>query len=55
MPMILGSFIGLIFSFMIIVEMIIRTNNEDGFLTDHLKGYVDYQNDVKYRLFPGIW
>ncbi len=54
-PMILGSFVGLIFSFIIIAEMIIRTNNEDGFLTDHLKGYIDYQNEVKYRLFPGIW
>lgn len=54
-PMILGSFFGLILSVLIIAEMIIRTGNEDSFLTDNLDGYKEYHQDVKYRLFFGIW
>jgi protein-S-isoprenylcysteine O-methyltransferase Ste14 len=32
-----------------------RTVMEDRMLQDHLKGYVDYAQRVRYRLIPGLW
>jgi protein-S-isoprenylcysteine O-methyltransferase Ste14 len=35
--------------------MLIRTINEDRMLLAELTGYKEYANEVRYRLFPGIW
>jgi len=37
------------------LTMIIRTFLEDRMLIAELPGYLEYTEQVKYRLFPGIW
>ena len=55
MPLILGSFWGLIpFSFYI-VAIVIRIVNEEKVLSNELHGYTEYKTKVKYRLIPFIW
>lgn len=55
MPLILGSFFGLIpFAFYPVI-IIIRIINEEKVLTDELEGYTEYKEKVKYRLIPFIW
>lgn len=55
LPLILGSFWGLIpFSFYI-VAIVIRIINEEKVLTKELDGYKEYKSKVKYRLIPFIW
>ena len=55
MPLILGSFWGIIpFSFYI-VAIVLRIINEEKVLTSQLEGYSEYKNKVKYRLIPFIW
>ena len=54
-PLALGSFFALIFSFLIIIVYIIRTYFEDTTLKKELPGYTSYTKEVRYRLFPGIW
>lgn len=55
MPLIIGSSLALIFSICIILLLVVRTHLEDRFLTDELTGYANYREEVKYRIFPGIW
>lgn len=54
-PLILGSFWGLIpfvaYPFIIVA----RTINEEKVLTEGLDGYTEYKQKVKYRLIPFIW
>jgi len=54
-PLALGSFYALIFSVLIILLFILRTYLEDQALQKELPGYKEYINEVRYRLFPGIW
>ena len=55
MPLILGSFVGLIpFAFYPAV-IVIRIFNEEKVLAHELCGYTDYMKKVKYRLIPLIW
>ena len=55
MPLILGSFWGLIpFAFYPVI-IVIRILNEEQVLARELDGYVDYMKKVKYRLIPFIW
>ncbi len=55
LPLILGSFWGLIpFAFYPAV-IIIRILNEEKVLTDSLEGYCDYKKKVKFRLIPFVW
>ncbi|HOP04569.1 MAG TPA: isoprenylcysteine carboxylmethyltransferase family protein [Tenuifilaceae bacterium] len=54
-PMIIGSLAGTFFSILISVGFIVRTRLEDSYLTKNLKGYTDYKNETRYRLFPGLW
>ena len=55
MPLILGSFWGLIpFSFYIIA-IVMRILNEEKVLVNELEGYSEYKKKVKYRLIPFIW
>ncbi len=54
-PLILGSFWGLIpFAFYPVI-IIIRITNEEKVLTEELEGYTEYKEKVKYRLIPFIW
>lgn len=54
-PLLLGSFIGLFVSYIVIVGIIIRTYNEDDHLLNKTEGYKEYAKKIKYRLLPGIW
>lgn len=55
MPLILGSFWGLIpFGFYIVV-IVLRIFNEEAVLTEGLDGYDVYKKKVKYRLIPFVW
>lgn len=55
LPLILGSFWGLIpFAFYPVVT-VIRILNEEKVLTDGLLGYSEYKAKVKYRLIPFVW
>ena len=55
MPLILGSFWGLIPFALYPVLIIIRIFNEEKILTEGLSGYSEYKTKVKYRLIPFIW
>ena len=55
MPIILGSFYGLIpFAFYPVI-IVVRILNEEKLLSRELAGYSDYMKKVKYRLLPFIW
>lgn len=54
-PLILGSFWGMIPFALYPVVIIIRIINEEKILTDGLAGYKDYKTKVKYRLIPFVW
>mgnify|MGYP000132994786 CR=1 FL=1 len=50
-PIILGSLYAMIPTIIILVLCYIRMRFEDNFLKKNLKGYIDYQQHVKHRLF----
>lgn len=55
LPLILGSFWGLIpFAFYPVLT-VIRILNEEKVLTEGLCGYREYKTRVKYRLIPFVW
>lgn len=54
-PLALGSFFALILSALIIMLFVIRTYLEDKTLQEELPGYKEYTDEVRCRLFPGIW
>ena len=51
----LGSWLGVGFSALTTLVVIIRTVLEDRFLQQHLPGYSDYAGRVRWRLLPGLW
>jgi protein-S-isoprenylcysteine O-methyltransferase Ste14 len=55
MPLILGSFWGLIPFAIYPVVIAIRIQNEEKVLTDGLEGYGEYKKRVRYRLIPFVW
>ena len=55
MPLILGSWYGLIVFAFYPVIIIVRLLDEEALLTRELPGYVAYKEKVKYRLIPFIW
>ena len=55
LPMILGSFYGLIPFALYPIVTVIRILNEEKILTEGLEGYTEYKKKVKYRLIPFIW
>ena len=55
MPLILGSFWGLIPFALYPVVTVIRIHSEEKVLTEGLHGYAEYKAKVKYRLLPFIW
>lgn len=54
-PLILGSFWGLIPMALYPAVIVIRIQNEEQVLTEGLEGYAEYKNKVKYRLLPFVW
>ena len=54
-PLVLGSLWGLVPAAAVGVLIISRTILEDKSLKNELPGYKEYAQDVKSRLFPGIW
>lgn len=55
LPIILGSFWGLIPFALYPVIIVIRIVNEEKVLTDSLAGYAEYKKKVKYRIIPFVW
>lgn len=55
LPLILGSFWGLIPFALYPAVTVIRILNEEKVLTEGLDGYEEYKAKVKYRLIPFIW
>ena len=55
LPIILGSFWGLIPFVIYPVVTVIRILNEEKILTHGLDGYAEYKTKVKYRLIPFVW
>lgn len=55
LPLILGSFYGLIPFCLYPTIIVARILNEEKVLTDSLSGYREYKAKVKYRLIPFIW
>jgi protein-S-isoprenylcysteine O-methyltransferase Ste14 len=54
-PLILGSWWGLVASFILTAIIVVRTVLEDRTLQIELPGYKEYAGKVKYRLLPFIW
>lgn len=54
-PFVLSSFWGLIPVVIAVILLFIRTYLEDKTLQRELEGYMDYTNEARYRLLPGIW
>lgn len=55
MPLILGSFFGLIPFMLYPPIIIVRMLNEEKILKKSLTGYKEYTEKVKYRLIPFVW
>ena len=55
LPLILGSFWGLIPFSLYPVIIVVRIVNEEKVLTEGLAGYAPYKQKVKYRLLPYLW
>jgi len=55
MPLLLGSFWALLFAIPFAALMVIRTTLEDRMLHEQLPGYMEYAQQVRYRLLPGVW
>jgi protein-S-isoprenylcysteine O-methyltransferase Ste14 len=43
------------FAWIAVMCYALKANLEDGYLTQHLPGYEDYRQRVKYRLIPKVW
>ena len=55
MPLILGSYIGLIPLTFIPYVLVKRLLNEEKLLRGGLDGYDEYMQKVRYRLIPFVW
>jgi protein-S-isoprenylcysteine O-methyltransferase Ste14 len=51
----LESWVAVIPGLLAALMMFIRTIYEDRMLQAELSGYAEYAQDVRYRLFPGVW
>jgi protein-S-isoprenylcysteine O-methyltransferase Ste14 len=54
-PIVLGSYFGLIPMVLFIIGIVFRIKNEEAFLCKELEGYSDYIKRVKYRIVPFVW
>ena len=55
MPLVLGSLISFFVFLIYPVLIVVRIINEEKFLEKELDGYIEYKQEVKYRLIPFIW
>lgn len=55
LPLVLGTWWGLIPGAVGCVAFIVRTALEDRTLRRELPGYADYAQQVRYPLLPGVW
>jgi protein-S-isoprenylcysteine O-methyltransferase Ste14 len=55
MPLLLGSWWGVVMAPLFIVLFAIRARIEERALLEGLPGYAEYTARVRYRLLPGIW
>ena len=55
MPLLLGSWYGLIGSVATVLALGFRAVGEERLLTQELDGYPEYAARVRYRLIPGVW
>ena len=55
LPLILGSFWGLLPFGCYPILLVVRILDEEQMLTRELAGYADYQKQVRYRLIPFLW
>ena len=55
MPLILGSYVGLIPLAFVPYVLVKRLLNEEKLLRDGLDGYDEYMKKVRYRLIPFLW
>jgi protein-S-isoprenylcysteine O-methyltransferase Ste14 len=53
--LLLGSWLGLAMTPVLIVLLAIRAMKEEQTLIEKLDGYADYATRVRYRLIPGLW
>jgi protein-S-isoprenylcysteine O-methyltransferase Ste14 len=51
----IGSWLALLPAAVVVVLYVVRTALEDQALQQELNGYVDYTQQVRYRLIPGVW
>jgi protein-S-isoprenylcysteine O-methyltransferase Ste14 len=54
-PLALGSYWATLPSIAFILLLAARAKNEEELLQKELKGYSEYMQKTRYRLFPGIW
>lgn len=54
-PLFLDSGWAFIPAVFLVIVLVIRTSLEDKALQVELKGYSEYAEKVRYRLFPGVW
>ncbi|MCP4360758.1 MAG: isoprenylcysteine carboxylmethyltransferase family protein [Chloroflexi bacterium] len=55
LPLMLGSWWGLLLAFVGVALFVWRTSQEDKMLQAELSGYVKYSQETHYRLLPGVW
>jgi protein-S-isoprenylcysteine O-methyltransferase Ste14 len=54
-PLLLGSWLGLAFSALLILAIAWRAVQEERVLRAELRGYEDYTTRVRYRFIPFVW
>jgi protein-S-isoprenylcysteine O-methyltransferase Ste14 len=54
-PLALGSYWAMLPSILFVLLLAARAKNEEELLQKELKGYTEYMQKTRYRLFPGIW
>lgn len=54
-PLLLGSWLGLLFSMLFILALAWRAVHEERTLCNELSGYKDYIARVRYRFIPFVW
>ncbi len=55
MPIIIGSFVGIVPLIALPLILVKRIKNEEKVLEEGLDGYKEYKTKVKYRMIPYIW
>ena len=54
-PLALGSYWGLVLVVPGVMVLALRIRDEESMLTEELHGYLEYTQQVRYRLVPGVW